>query len=318
MDRRSFISALALLGVQAAVPGASAKVFAAASAAPMDRRRRVAPFDDNLVCIISDLHTNPGAYQPRLLERVVADILKLNPLPSNVIALGDLAYLTGRPEEYALLKEIIAPIEAAGIRLTLGMGNHDRRVEFAEAFPDHAASSLMKDRYVYVVETPRADFIVLDSLQESEDRSTWITPGALPESEIEWLRERLGTYESKPVFVMSHHPIEEIGIRSILMESPTCCGYIYGHNHEWDPGRIHKNYHEYDVLRTLCVPSTGHWGDIGYVLLDLGQTQATARLQQYEYFFPYPLPDGEPKPAQWKMIEDENRGATCSFSDRAR
>ena len=326
MDRRSFLSSLALLGLQGCFLDASAAVRRAAQTAGLDpaglaangskRQHGAVRLDDNLVCLISDLHTNPGSYQPGRLERTVADILALNPLPRNVIALGDLAYLTGKPEEYALLKEIIAPLEAAGIRVTLAMGNHDKRANFAEAFPAYAETSQMKERFVFVVETPRADFIVLDSLQESTSKYKWITPGAIDDAQRDWLKDKLATYTTKPVFVMSHHPLEEIGIKDLLLDCPSCCGYIHGHNHVWRPGWIKKNYHEQLVVRTLCVPSTGHWGDIGYTLLDLEETQATARLKQFEFFFPVPAAEGEAKPAQWTMIEEEHQGALCRFAYR--
>ena len=99
MDRRSFLSSLALLGLQ----GCLLDLEGAERLAAPKKGLRLAPasFDDNRVCIISDLHTNPEGYQPARLERTVADILKLDPLPRNVIALGDLAYLTGKPAEYA-------------------------------------------------------------------------------------------------------------------------------------------------------------------------------------------------------------------------
>lgn len=318
MDRRQFLSSLAVLGVQGCLLDIKGVTRLAGTAPedPCQRRRRSGAFDDHLVCIISDTHCNPGGYQPERLERTIADILRLKPLPRNVIALGDLAYLTGKPTEYALLKETLAPLEAAGISLTLGMGNHDRRENFAQTFPAQASASRMKDRFVYVVETPRADFVVLDSLQEGEDTENWITPGALDDAQREWLRELLATYTSKPVFVMAHHPIEEVGIKDLLLDCPSCCGYIHGHNHIWRPGWVRKNYREKTVVRTLCVPSTGHWGDIGYTLLELGETQAVARLRQFEFFFPTPLAEGETKPAQWSMIEAEHKDACCHFAYR--
>ena len=317
MDRRKFLGSLALLGVQGVMLDAAGTIplTIVDSEAPR-RKKKKDGFDENLVVIISDLHVNPGSYQPGRLERTVNDILALRPRPRNVIALGDLAYLTGRPEEYALLKEILSPFEGTGIKLSLSMGNHDRRANFAEAFPELAAESLMEDRFVFVVKTPRADFILLDSLQESPDPTTWITPGALPDNEKEWLRSTLASYTDKPVFVTAHHPLDEIGIKEILLDSPACCGFIHGHNHIWRDGWIRKNYSERTLLRTLCVPSTGHWGDIGYTLLHLGEDQAEAGLVEYEFFFPKPLDEGEPKPAQWTMIEQERSGAQVSFAYR--
>ena len=47
--------------------------------------------------------------------------------------------------------------------------------------------------------------------------------------------------------------------------------------------------------------------------MDLGETEAVARLHQYEFFFPKPLEEGEPKPVDWTHIEDEHRDALCHF-----
>ncbi len=162
MDRRTFLGSITALGMQGMLGGLKAPNI---SNMGIEKAKK-GKFDENLVVFISDLHTNPGGYQPNRLRRTIADILKMKPLPLNVIALGDLAYLLGKPEEYALLKEIITPMETAGIHFTMAMGNHDRRDNFAAAFPKHAAASLLPDRFVYIVEPPYADIIVLDSLSD--------------------------------------------------------------------------------------------------------------------------------------------------------
>ncbi len=308
MDRRHFLESMALLGAAAGVMPATL-----GGCSPAGGKGWRGKFDENLVCIISDLHTNPGSYQPEKLKRVVADILAMNPRPRNVISLGDNAYLTGKDEEYALLKEILAPLDGSGIVLTMAHGNHDRRENFVKFFPEQVASSALPDRLVHVVETPRADLIVLDSLQEPEDTTTWITPGALDDAQKAWLESRLNATTDKPVFVMSHHPIDEVKINALLTGSPTCCGYIHGHDHVWRTDWIKKSYGSRRIVRTLCVPSTGHWGDIGYTLLRLEEDRAVATLHEYEYFFPEPAQPDEPRPAEWAAIEADHRGATCTF-----
>ena len=314
MDRRKFLGSMAVLGLQGALlEAAPLETLQKIPAGKRRRKRKGDEFDDNLVVIISDLHTNPGGYQPAKLQRTIADIIALDPKPRNVIALGDLAYLKGKPHEYALLKEIVAPLEAAGIRLTMTMGNHDRRKRFAEAFPEMAAASLMEDRYIYVVETPRADIILMDSLQEDPDPEKGIVAGALTDAEQAWLQAKLATYTDKPVFVTAHHSIGETGIKEILLDSPTCCGYIHGHDHVWRDGWVKKNYKSRNILRTLCVPSTGHWGDIGYTLFRLEEDHAEAEIVEYEFFFPKPLAEGEAKPAQWTTTEREHNHSICCF-----
>ena len=270
-------------------------------------------FDENLVVFISDLHCNPEGYQPGKLRKVVSEILAMKPLPRNVIALGDLAYLTGQSHEYAFLKPVLAPLEEAGITLTLAMGNHDRRLEFGEAFPDQAAKSVFKDRYTYIVNTPHADFIVLDSLQEGEDKTTWITPGALNDKQKTWLSETLASY-TKPVFVCAHHPLGETGITSMISRAPSCCGYIYGHCHRWRKDWTEVWGDGSHVVRTLCMPSTGHWGDIGYVTVRLSGEKAVATLHVDDFFFPVPPENPADAPAQWKIFPKELDGDCCTFS----
>lgn len=311
MDRRSFLGSLTAIGCFGAF-GISGITPVTAAAAGKSRKRVKGKFDDNLVVFISDLHTNPDGYQPGKLRKVVDDILAMKPLPRNVIALGDLAYLTGQPSEYAGLKPILAPIEEAGITLTLAMGNHDRRKEFGEAFPAHAAKSLMKDRYVYIVETPNADFIILDSLQEGEDKTTWITAGALIDEEKAWLEKTLADYK-KPVFVCAHHTLGETGITKMLAKSPTCCGYIYGHCHRWRKDWTEVWGNDTRVVRSLCMPSTGHWGDIGFVTLQLDSEKAVATLHESEFFFPTPPENPTEAPAQWAVFPEELDGDTCTF-----
>ncbi|MBR5703816.1 MAG: metallophosphoesterase [Bacteroidales bacterium] len=270
-------------------------------------------FDDNLVCIISDMHIRPNKYQQWHFERTVNEILQLNPRPRNVICLGDIAYLTGKPEEYAAAKVILSRLEEAGMTLTMTVGNHDRRDAFAAAFPEKAAASELAHRFVYTVTTPRADFLLLDSLIESEDQEAWITPGEIDDAQKEWLAEKLKAYTDKPVFVMAHHPMGEVKLQKILYECPSCCGYIYGHEHMWITDWAHNRYKGLYILRTLSVPSTGHWGDIGYTLLQLEEDKAIATYCQWGFFFPRPLKDGETRPALWDEIERDHRNAICVF-----
>lgn len=273
-------------------------------------------FDDNLVCIISDMHIRPGKYQQQHFERTVEEILALNPRPRNVLCLGDIAFLTGKPEEYAAAKPLLDRLEEAGMTLTMTMGNHDRRDNYAAVFPEKAAASELPHRFVYTVKTPRADFILLDSLIEPEDTETWITPGEIDDQQRQWLADKLKTYTDKPVFVLAHHPMGEVKLQKILYECPSCCGFIYGHEHMWIADWSHNRYKGLYILRNLSVPSTGHWGDIGYTLLRLEENRAVATFKQWGFFFPRPLKDGEQRPELWDEIEQDHRNATCVFPYR--
>lgn len=312
MKRREFLGGIIAAGCLGAIETAEASplVKAAAKAG----KKKCGKFDEDLVVFISDLHCNPDGYQAGKLAKVVEEIVSMRPLPRNVIALGDIAYLTGRMEEYQRLKLILDPIEAAGITLTLGMGNHDRRDNFKAVFPEQAAKSLMKDRLVYVVETPKADIIVLDSLQQGADTKTWITEGAICDEERAWLVETLAKYKDKPVFVSSHHPIKETAIQKELLSCECCRGYIYGHDHRWRRDWFKRSYSDTRIVPTLCMPSTGHWGDIGYVTFHIGDDKAVAKLHELEFFFPKPAEDPARRPVQWDMMAEDKKGAQTTFS----
>lgn len=269
---------------------------------------------DDTVVLMSDFHTNPDGYQSEKLRIVVDDILKMNTRPRAVIAFGDIAYLTGQVDEYRKAREILTPLEAAGIQLVFGMGNHDRREEFAEVFPEYAAGSPVPGRLVHIEEGPYADIIMLDSLQQGADKSTWITEGAIDELQREWLRKTVESY-TKPFFVAAHHPLSETLVGDMLVKCPNCAGYIYGHLHKWINDWDHMNWRDKRILPILCLPSTGHYGDIGYVTLTMGRKEAVARLVQSDFYFPKPAPPEE-RPVLWERMMEKNRGAEFYFQLR--
>lgn len=316
MNRRSFLEKIAATGCAGIILSLENSAAAKAGEAILRRKTSIrkggGKFDENLVVFISDLHCNPKGYQPEKLRKVISDILAMNPLPANVIALGDLAYLTGQISEYTALKPILQPLEDAGINLTLAMGNHDRREEFATVFPEKAKKAVRPDRMTFIVKTPKADFIVLDSLQQGDDKSTWITPGTMDAPQKEWLEKTLNKYK-KPVFVCAHHPLNETEVGEILINAPACAGYIYGHHHRWGANWVKKSYSDRRILRLLCLPSTGHWGDIGYTEFRLEDTKAIATLRESEFFFPEPAKEGEAIPETWKAIMEDNKDQSCRF-----
>lgn len=257
-----------------------------------------AALDENFVVIFSDTHVHPDGYQRTAFAARLAALLAMNPLPANLLIYGDFAYLFGKKEDYLALREMMAPVEAAGIRWHLAFGNHDRREAFFEIFPERfSASAPVPGKYVSIVETPRADFILLDSLVEGE------VPGAIDDAQREWLAATLAA-RTKPLFVGAHHGLEETKLAELLNKSSAAAGYIHGHNHYWRTGKS-------AALPTLCLPSTGHWGDIGFVTLDLSEKEALFKLQMLDFYQPAPLP--EPKP-EWTARIAKKKGAEFAVS----
>ena len=282
--------------------------------------------DPNFVVFLSDLHVNgmdrkvawrTERHQEQNLDITVAEILKMQPLPANVVVCGDLAWLWGDLDDYLRVKLHLAKLETAGIRLTLGVGNHDRRKSFLEAFPEFAKSPV-PGRIVSTLRLPYADLLMIDTLQEGpEEGKMGPVDGIIDREQGEWLKAELPNWK-RPVFVCCHHPMEELKVcgkpfESLVMDSPNVVGMIRGHKHHWSKNFHYKHWTVSDTKRELGLPSAGNWGDIGYVTMRISPDHAVARLVQRDYW--YPRPD-LPKDPHWKAMADENKGQLCRFEFR--
>jgi 3',5'-cyclic AMP phosphodiesterase CpdA len=135
------------------------------------------------------------------LERAVAHVLRLDPLPDLVIMTGDLVD-GGRAEEYALLRQLLAPLP---MPLYVIPGNHDAREPLRAAFADKGffpAEGFLQ----YAVEDQPVRLIGLDTLVEGKPY------GELCEERLAWLDARLGEQADRPVMLFMHHPPFECGI----------------------------------------------------------------------------------------------------------
>ncbi|MDF1850616.1 MAG: metallophosphoesterase [Verrucomicrobiales bacterium] len=192
------------------------------------------------------------------LRAVVTDLLKEKESLSGVLIDGDCAYNDGQPGDYTTLAAILQPLADAKIPIHFTLGNHDNRETFYEAFEGHTESSALESKHCSVIETPQADWILLDTL-----RFVNKVEGELGTEQREWLRERLRKNPEKPALLVGHHypqvvredviPSEKkIKIAGLidsrefldtLTENPAAKAYIYGHSHSWnlkkEPSGVH-------------------------------------------------------------------------------
>lgn len=192
------------------------------------------------------------------LRAVVADLLKEKESLSGVFIDGDCAYNDGQPGDYTTLAAILQPLVDAKIPIHFTLGNHDNRETFYETYANHAESSTLESKHCSVIETPQADWILLDTL-----RFVNKVEGELGTEQREWLRERLRKNPEKPALLVGHHypqvvredviPSEKkIKIAGLidsrefldtLTENPAAKAYIYGHSHSWslkkEPSGVH-------------------------------------------------------------------------------
>ena len=259
--------------------------------------------DASLVALISDLHVNglkaefpAHCYEEVCLRKTVADILALDPLPANVVGFGDIAYHWGQPEDYPLAASILKPLVDAGIRLTLGMGNHDRRDNFLAQWPEYAKTSPVAGRIVSKVELPHVDLLMLDTLSSLEvEKNKKSNPGEMDNAQREWLRETLKA-STKPVLTCAHHKPNEdkVKIGGLIMESAACKGHVHGHWHRWTRDFTHNGWNPQHVKPYVGLPSTGHWGDIGFATMRTFPDRVEITNHQNDFFFTGGPGDGQP------------------------
>ena len=317
LDRRRFLRLLGATGVAAmgerTTAHAANRLFTGSAT----------DHDPNLIALLSDCHVNGNlqggdAWQRGRLEATVAEILRLNPLPSRAIIFGDLAWLAGNKIDYEYAASQLNLMENAGIEVTIGMGNHDRRSTFLEVFPEYAKTTKVLGRIVSVIDAGAADFIMLDGLQGTDDRNDMgPVPGALSKDQQDWMLAELPKW-GKPVFVCSHFPMHELQVGSksiggLLLDCPDAAGYIHGHDHEWYTKVLYRNWSSASLVRQLCLPSTGHWGDIGYALMRIKDGKAVVALREREYYFPKPETKNPTVAESWKAIVRDRQRLKCTF-----
>ncbi len=178
------------------------------------------------------------------LRRVVRELCALERKPAGVIVNGDCAYLKGLAEDYANLASCVAPLAEAKLPLHLTMGNHDDRSQMYGAI---AAQRLehppVESKHVSIVESPHANFFLLDSLQEVN-----VVTGELGQAQRAWLAKALDERSDKPAIVVAHHnpqfmPPPEgtrwTGLQDsaeffeLLAGRKHVKAYVFGHTHTW-------------------------------------------------------------------------------------
>lgn len=195
-----------------------------------------------LLCQISDLHIKtPGALSYRIVDAAAAlracvdHILGLRQRPDAVVVTGDLTDF-GRKEEYAHLRELLAPFS---MPVYLLPGNHDDREALRAAFPDHAYLRQTSPFIQYAVDVAPLRILALDTTIPLE------SGGALDEPRLAWLSARLEEARDRPVVILMHHPpfrtgighMDEIGLvdaaplEAIVRRHPNVERILCGHLH---------------------------------------------------------------------------------------
>jgi Icc protein len=136
------------------------------------------------------------------LAEAVAHLNALEPRPDVVLATGDLVD-QGRPEEYARLRELLAPL---AMPLFVIPGNHDDREALRAAFPE----SLPAEGFLqYAVEDFPVRLLALDTNLPGAGG------GLICAERARWLAARLAEQPEQPTVVFMHHPPFRTGMRAM-------------------------------------------------------------------------------------------------------
>ena len=98
-------------------------------------------------------------------------------------------------------------------------------------------------------------------------------------------------------------------LASATLRLPNVVGLFDGYGHRWRSSIVPRTGRD---VRMLSLPSAGGSGDVGYVLLRLTRTNATAELHQAD-FLPPSASAADPHPADWTSVVAANQGARCRF-----
>lgn len=194
-----------------------------------------------LLAQISDTHIlSPESDQPAAslradcLRRTVADINQQQ--PDAVVLTGDTVQ-HGQPEEYAWLRELLAPLQAP---LYVIPGNRDDNNAMRAAFSDYAYLPGAGDFLHYVIEDFDARLVGIDSTLAGERK------GRFCKARQSWLETTLREQPDRPTLLFIHHPPFDVGdhyvggyrhpeeaeaLAEIVKQQPQVSGLLCGHVH---------------------------------------------------------------------------------------
>lgn len=206
------------------------------------------------IALLSDTHidadktkisreVNMSEHLAQAWEQVTAATARL----SAAIVHGDVAHLKGQPGDYRQVAQLLIPAGKAALPLHFMMGNHDDRDNFREVLKASSASPL-ESHHVSIIETPHANWLLLDSLETVN-----VTPGKLGDAQLKWLAAALDAKADKPAIIsVHHHPVfegEKVGgiqdtkeLFELLVPRKHVKAVFFGHTHNWNQ-KVHEGIH---------------------------------------------------------------------------
>lgn len=245
ISRRGFLGA-------AVLAAAGCTVFRGTGSSASAGSRRWALLSDTHIAADAEA-VNRGVKMSDHLRRAVAEVLAARTKPAGLLINGDCALGDGRPGDYATLSHLLQPLPGADIPVHMTLGNHDDRVNFRECIrPGEQSAKYVESKHVSVIETPLANWFLLDSLDKVN-----VTPGRLDAVQTRWLAAALDARADKPALVMLHHNPQTLTERAnekitgltdteslyeVLLPRKQVKALFFGHTHRWEM-KQHEGLH---------------------------------------------------------------------------
>ncbi len=148
---------------------------------------------------------------------------------------GDLARLKGLPEDYARLKDLLAPLTST-LKTGMVLGNHDHRANFLQAFGATVPAAAVQNKYATTNEAGGLRFVLLDSLLAPD-----VTPGQLGSAQRAWLGTQLAA-STTPTVIVVHHTlgandgelVDAEKLFEVLRPHTHVKAIMYGHSHKYE------------------------------------------------------------------------------------
>ncbi len=220
---------------------------------PRSGQSREPAADPNHFVLLADTHVagrrdlwNRGVQPAKNLELAAAEIRALESRPAGAIVAGDCAFMHGEADDYATFRELVKPLRQAGLPIHLALGNHNQRERLLAAFPEvksrAAVAPQTLQKCVSVVESPQANWFLLDSLDKTNTNK-----GLLGEGQLAWLAKALDARPERPALVLAHHNPEPLlnihgltdtaALFKVLKPRKQVKAYFFGHTHRWSLSR---------------------------------------------------------------------------------
>lgn len=164
----------------------------------------------------------------------------LDTIPGTVFALGDNAYQTGSPAEFAKFYEPTWGRHKA--RTRPAVGNHEYRTPGAAGYYNYfgaAAGDRTKGYYAYDV-SPDWHVVVINSATTGDDASKNLGPTS---EQYRWLEQDLDAHKQQNVVSMWHHPRFSSGVHGDnvdtdaiwrLLDAKGVDIALWGHDHHYE------------------------------------------------------------------------------------